>query len=285
MKRRVPGSLSVVVLAMTMSACREGAPPAGPKTPSVGVVATVNGQPITEAELKLRLKPDQRGEALSPEWRKNLLEAAVVEEAAAQKAEQAGYDQDPDYQQKLSELMAQVRALRRSALSSTYFQKEVAQRVAVSDAEVSAYFEANKAQLQTQYHVLQILRRTEGEANEVLQAIKGGQAFEEAAQQGLPPSVLASRPWDMGFLSFEQLPEAWRTVVGTLKPGEVSGVIKGPAARAWVIELLEQRSDPTITLDAVKAGLTETLKARKLLDTRSKLEASLRAEAKVVVTP
>ena len=126
---------------------------APPPTPA-GVLATVNGTRLSEADLALRLRPDhQRAEAPAappPEQRQRVLETMIAEELAAQRAHELGLDADPEYLAGLEPLQAQLDAYKRKALTDLLAQHEVKSRGEVSLAEARQFYEQNEAKLKKQ---------------------------------------------------------------------------------------------------------------------------------------
>jgi peptidyl-prolyl cis-trans isomerase C len=98
------GLLCVLVLACGRGASpgAKAAPPAAPQAVNVNedeVVARVDGQPITRADLERRLAdraPFVRARYATPEKRKELLDSVVRFEVLAREAESRGYARDPD---------------------------------------------------------------------------------------------------------------------------------------------------------------------------------------------
>ncbi|MHB8872891.1 MAG: peptidyl-prolyl cis-trans isomerase [Myxococcaceae bacterium] len=278
---------SLLLAALTLSAAACDRTPATPApreaAPVVDLVATVNGAPITEADLLLKLKTDTRETEMQPGFRKNMLEAVIAQEVRAQKAVELGLDADPGYQAGVRDLDAQLKAYRRRALAELFERREISAKAAVSETEAKDYFEKNAGRLRTQVHVLQIMTRNEAAAEGAHAAIAKGTAFEEVAR-GLSPPMPdpAATPWDLGFLPAEQVPPAWHGPLAAMKPGEVSGIIRGPKERFWVIKLVESRENPEVTFESVKPALLERLKGIRTEELREQASRELREKAKVV---
>lgn len=249
------------------------------------VVARVNGVPITEADVELRLQNDSHEAAPGPERRKAVIEKLVTREILAQKALEKGLDQDPKYQEGLRRLEAQIAAYRRQELSDLLVRREGERRTTPSDDDARAHFLKNEKRIRTSVHVLQILRRSEAAIIEARSAIERGKAFEEVAKDLFPGLPEGQKPWDLGYLSFHQVPEPWRETVYDMKPGEMSGILRGPNERFWLVKLVEVRDDPGVTFESVKDAVLADMKANKLQRSREDLEKELRAGAKVEIVP
>lgn len=245
------------------------------------VLARVNGAPITALDLEVKLQSDNHEAAISPDRKKAALDTVILREVLAQKALAQGLDQDPKYQEALRKMEAQLAAFKRQELSELLLQHESRRRSALTDEDARAYFEKNERRIRTKVHVLQILRRSEAAIVEARSAIERGASFEEEAKSLFPDLPEGQTPWDLGYLSFSKVPEPWRETIYDMKAGEMSGVIRGPSGRFWLIKLVDAREDPSVTFESVKAAVLADMKANKLQHSREALERELRSDARV----
>lgn len=247
------------------------------------VLATVNGTPIREADVSFALSRRGHDPEIPPEHRKNVLEVIIRRELLYQRALELGLDANASYQEALRAMEAQLNAFKRDELAELFSRREITGKAVVSDAEAQKYFEENTARMQTELHVWQILLRKESAIEQALKDLEQGTSFEEVAGRrfsSLPKTDRA--PWDLGYLRWNQVPEPWRNVVYDLKKGEVSGIIRGPNNRFWIIKLLDKRENPDITFEKVKPTIVEMLKTAKTEELREKTDRDLRAKAKIV---
>jgi peptidyl-prolyl cis-trans isomerase C len=254
--------------------------------PQAKVLATVNGVPITENDLKLASKRAVRGhgaESPNPEAADNILQTLVRNELIHQKSVELGLDKNQEYRRRLSEAEAQLRAFQRQEMSALYMQ-DLRKKVEVTDAEALAYFEKNAKKLQTRYHVGQLFYRgSDPRIAKDLKDLKSGIPFEKVASRqfpNLPPNMKA--PWDLGDLYWSQIPEPWQEIVDRLAPGQVSDVIKGPRDRFWVIKLVNRTVDPQITFATEKERIVEILKKQKTDALYDRMLAEMKEKAKIV---
>lgn len=287
---RTPEPSSLLLALCLLASCspegtRGAAPQGAAATVTGDTVALVNGVAIHQVDLLLRLRERSHQGELKPEFRRNLLDGIIREEVIARRAVELGLDADPIYQARLRELEAQVDAYRRSALSELFFKKEVAEKVVVSDAEAQKYFDDHADRIRAELHVFQILRRDQASIDALHQSIAQGASFEQVAQ-GLFPSLPAGgqAPWDLGYLTWKQIPEAWGDVVYGLEKGGVSGVIRGPNDRFWIIKLIDRRENPRITFETAKPTVVGILKESKIAALRREVEQSLQSKARVVIS-
>ncbi len=255
---------------------------AQPAESTEDVLATVNGTPICEADVLFALSSGGHNERIPPEHRKNILEVIIRRELIRQRAVELGLDANLSYQEKLRRMEAQINAFKRKELSEL-FRREIAGRAVVSEAEAKKYFAKNAARIRTELHVWQILRRKEGLIEQALNDVEHGTSFAEVARRQFPKlPKAAGRPWELGYLRWKQVPKAWRSVVYDLKKGEVSGVIRGPNNRFWIIKLIDKRENSDITFESIKPTIMEVLKNAQIEKLRAKTNRDLRAKASIV---
>ncbi len=118
---------------------------------------------------------------------------------------------------------------------------------------------------------------------QVLNDLEQGTSFAEVARRQFPKlPKAAGEPWNLGYLRWKQVPKAWQNVVYGLKKGEVSGVIRGPNNRFWIIKLIDKRENPDITFESIKPTIMDVLKNAQIQKLRKKIDRDLRAKASIV---
>jgi peptidyl-prolyl cis-trans isomerase SurA len=173
---------------MLSAGCRKG--------PQDGVVATVNGKPILQADVdkiytaQLANNPQQQAPALdqADSLKLNILHELIVEEIVEQRAAKQNLTAtDAEVDAKLGEMKAPYteeqfqarlkdsgrnlddlkRDLRRSLTIDKLLNKEINSRISVTDADVSNYYNAHKSEfdlIEAQYHLAQIQVTGQGAA-------------------------------------------------------------------------------------------------------------------------
>jgi peptidyl-prolyl cis-trans isomerase SurA len=308
MKARGTGLLFAVLL--LGAACQRG--------PQDGVAAVVNGYKITHAELEqyYQSQVDQtrapRSEDEQRMLRLNLLREVIDRQIMLQRAEKLGlmavdaevesrikeyrapYDNDAAFEASLKArgitLEDLKTELRRSLTIEKLFNKEVTSRITVTDAELKAFYEENKASFnlpEQQLHLAQIvvtpkpevpvpnllnddardIETAQAKIEMVAQRLQNGEDFAEVAQNFSEDPDSTASGGDLGFIpqsSLERADLTLRRIVASLSPGEISPVIKADGdfriIRLISIEPAGQRdfSDPR-----VQQTLRETLINRK----------------------
>lgn len=272
-----------LVIALGAS-CTQGGAQAPVGKSSSAVVATVNGVAITEAEVQLGLKPAGHGnEPSAPERRKTVIAGLIHDELLRQKALELGLEPEGAAADEVAKLETMLNGARRKALAEAYFSKQILKKAEPTDQEARQFFDANAELIRTEYHLEQILLRDEAQITQAQRELQGGASFDEVARRqfpGLPEGV--GLPWELGFLSWKQLPEFWRPVLETLKPGEVSPVIRGPGGRFWILKLIERRAKPEVTFEDVRPLIVEDLKRSRLEQLSQQADQDLRKSARIV---
>ena len=247
------------------------------------VLATVNGVPITESDVKQSLKRGAHGEPINPESIQNILESVVRNELIYQQSLELGLDKNPEYRRKMYEAEVQLRAYQRQEISTLY-REYIKNKAVVTDSEAKEYFEKNSNKIQTKFHVGQIYYKggeTQIAADD--KDLKSGKPFEKVASRRFPnlPKGMKA-PWDLGYLYWFQIPPPWQGVIDRLEPGQVSDIIKGPNERFWVIKLIDKMVDPNITFDTEKGKIVEVLRKQKADELHETMLSQMRAKSKIV---
>ena len=245
------------------------------------VLATVGGQPITEQDVRMKLKAGYHDE-IQPEPMKGALDDLILEEMKSRRAMELGLDKDPAYRKKIAEATGQLNHLKREEMAKLFHQDQVVAKSVISDEEARKYFEENKSRIQTELHVWQILSKDDGQVEKMLERIKGGASFLDVARERFQNLPKTMTPWELGYLHWNQIPEAWQAEVYGLNNGDVSGVLKGPRGRAWIIKVIDKRTRPDINFESEQKALKSYLTEKKRNELAGKSLEELRTNAKVV---
>ncbi|HEX8171278.1 MAG TPA: peptidyl-prolyl cis-trans isomerase [Thermoanaerobaculia bacterium] len=291
--------LSLVLAAAPLFA-QEAAKPA--PTPDEIVVASVNGQTISQAKLDQlwqRMSENMRAQYEKNGGKTAFLESYVRRLLVIQEALKNGFDKQPDVQTELE-------AARDSALFDLYVRDVIAAPL-VTDQEVRAFYDQNPSEFTTpeRAHVRHILTSAANNHNpegarakitqvmsELFQAYRANpngfvDAFAAAARKYSEDTTSAQNGGDLGWVSREQLDPRLSEGAFTMKTGVMSGIIE--AADGFHLLLIEQREPASKqSFDEAKAGIREYLlnkNAGRIIETLTKHTADLRANAKVTLYP
>ena len=192
-----------------------GAASAEPK-----VLATVNGQPITEEELAVAMADIGPGLPQKLEGaarQKYVLDYLIDLKLAAAKAQAEKLDQSPDFAKKL--------AYYRDKLAMEELLGSIAKAATTEEAERKAYDEAAKAEPpQAEIHARHILLPTEDDAKKALARVKGGEDFAKVANELSKDT--AGDGGDLGWFTKDRMVPEFSEAAFKLKKGEISDPVK-----------------------------------------------------------
>lgn len=214
-------------------------------------VASVAGRVVTVADFEdaARNQP-YLGLDPSPEAKRNLLGQMVDRELLVAEAERLGYAKGP-------ELEGVRRQAREEILPEMLYRRVVSDRVAVSEAEIKALWDAQDEELRLR----QIFSFDERGMRSALARLAAGQPFAEVAQivtrgRTGPPDG------DLGYLTPAELPQEVERAVRDLKPGHWTGPIRTLGGYC-LIQLEDRRARRRDDYQAVRAQIETQLRQRK----------------------
>lgn len=326
----------ITLLGIGASACAVLAFTSCTKAISQNVAATVNGRPITYAELDRAIAaqfpatPLKSNADQTTQIRLEALRALIDNEIMLQRSEKEGLlASDGDVEAKFNELKApytkeqfdkvlQQRKMsvsdlkaqiRRELSVQKLFNKEIGSHISISDADVTAFYNANKASFnlaENKVRLAQILvtpgpdpnitnlkndkAQTDQQAKAKIQMIdmrlRQGEDFGTLAQNYSEDPNTAPNGGDLGFVPESALDKAnpeLRRAIMDMTPGQVSPVLHTPEGYR-IIKLIakepagqRQLSDPRVQ-EEIRQGLFQG-KEQVL---RSAFYEVARSEAKVV---
>lgn len=199
------------------------------------VVATVAGEPITEADLNFAAEDLAQDLAQMPaaERRAFLLRVLIDMKVMAGAAKTAGMDQTPLFAQRLKYL--EERALRRA-----YFADAIAGQV--TEEAVRADYDKFVADFkpQDEIHARHILVETKEEADAIKTELDGGADFATIAQEKSIDPGSGANGGDLGFFGKGMMVPEFETAAFALaNPGDVSAPVQSQFG--WHIIKLEEK--------------------------------------------
>jgi peptidyl-prolyl cis-trans isomerase SurA len=235
--------------------------------------------------------PDTEVEAAVAEARKNVPADAFDQELARRNLTQADVRD----------------SLRRDLLSQKVIEREVTSKIGVSEQEVTAFFNANRAQFDLKedaHRVAQIVitpvrdaqaaNRTADDAatpaaataklEMLMGRLKAGTAFSDLAMDYSEDPESAPRGGDMGLVPASQLrqaPPALRDAVLKAEPGTVTVVSSNGGHIIVLVLSHEKAGQRDLSMPEVRTTITDGLRARKDQLLRAAYLAVVRNEATV----
>jgi peptidyl-prolyl cis-trans isomerase SurA len=247
------------------------------RAPSADVVATVNGKEIMRADMDRNYKaslgdaPQKLSSEEADIRRLTILHGMIEDEILQQRAAKLNLAAtDEDVNAKLTEIKAPYtqeefdnqlkqreltlddfkRDIRRSLTKTKLINKEIESRINITDAEISAYYTAHKAEfnlIEPQYHLAQIVATgapaqqagnlqnnkasSDADAKKKIQILhnrlESGEDFSAVAMNFSEDPNTASNGGDMGFIAESALkgdPQVY-DALSKLKPGQFTDVL------------------------------------------------------------
>lgn len=191
---RIGAAAAMIALSAPLALAQDVAPET--------VVATVNGTPITEADLTIAIADlEQQFAQLPEDQRRAAALSAVIEiRLLAAEAETKGLADGDDFNRRMD-------MLRQRALHSAYIDEEVANLV--TDDAVRARYDEEIAKLGAgeEVRARHIIVPTQEEAAAIIEELNGGGDFEEIAKEKSQDGA-AAQGGDLGyFASGQMVPE------------------------------------------------------------------------------
>ncbi len=301
-----------------------GMPPAAkPMPPTMpNVLAKVNGEAIERWEFENAVKrmesraggpvpPDRRDEVL-----RNVLDQLVAYHLLAQESRtrkievtQAEVDarmgqirQSFPNEQAFTQGIAaqgltvdQVKQQTRTGIEvSKVIDAEVSSKIAVTDAEVEAFYKGNLDRFKQgdSVHAAHILiavpaqappqAKTEGKAKAeaVLKQLKAGTDFATVAKAESQDPGSAPNGGDLGFFQKGQMTPAFEETAFKLKPGAMSGIVETPFG-FHIIKVIEKRPARTAPFAEASAQIKEFLISNQREQKLEQFIAQMKTKAKI----
>ena len=329
-----PLSLAAPIAAvLAIAACRSTTT-STPVTVTADTYAVVNGQAITREEVEKSFRRTSNlAQPLAEEEaavaRMSILDELIMEEILLSKANdlkiqvtESDVDKayaeakksisDEAYQQELTKrslTTADMRdRLRRELTAQKVIEREVTSKVAVTDQQVSDFFNANRSQFnlpEEAYHLAQIVvtpvrdqqivNRTGDDATTPQAAAAKVKMLMDRLQSGTPFGDLArdfsedpestTRGGDLGLVpmsAINQAAPALRDTVLKLEPGRARVVSGGGAHTIMFVVAKEPAGQRDLSTPNVKERITATLKGRREQLLRTAFLTTARTDADVV---
>ncbi len=300
--------LVTVALTATLAGCERGdrAAPAGRAAGAEVPVATVDGVPITAAELARRVRRVTGGDAeaaadrqlraslldqlveerllLAEAARRGLTVPAAEVEAAARAAEAAMGREGLERELKAEGLSPEEW---RARLGETLLIRALLSTIPppkpISEHDVRAHYEAHRAEYARpelrRARILTVATRAEAEALRARLAA-GADFAAVAREKSISPEKDAGG--DLGFVPAGQLPPEFDEALARLEPGQLSPVVESPYG-FHLLRLEERRAARQAPLEEVRDEIRETLGRARTEEAHERWLADLRAKAKIEI--
>lgn len=248
-------------------------PAAAPVDPNA-VVATVNGQPLTEADLNLAAgELSQQFAQLPAEQRRAAaLSAAIEIKVLAAKAVADGLDKDADFQRRLA-------FLKERALHGEMVEKGVVDKI--TDADVRARYDKEIAATPpvNEVHARHILVKTKEEAEKIIKELDGGADFQKLANEHTTDPSGKTSGGDLGFFGPGQMVPEFEKAAFALEVGKYTEQPVQTQFGWHIIKVEDKRTQQPPPFEQVK----DQARSAVIRDKYFELVKQVRSEAKVEI--
>ena len=242
------------------AAAKSAVPAAGTRRAATGEppVAVVNGAPISRAVFEFYVK-SSTGKNLSDlplDAKNQLLDNLIRGELLSQQAIKDGLEKKDDVQSQVALSRMQVLG---EAEAGSYLKDKPP-----TDAQLHAEYDAAIAAMpKTEYHARHILVASQGEAQIILDQLKGGASFEDLAKTKSTDSS-KDQGGDLGWFAPNTMVKPFADAVVGLKKGETTPTPVQTPFGWHVIQLLDIREQAPPQFDAVKQRVQQLVQQKKV---------------------
>ncbi len=236
------------------------------------VVATIGGEPVTEADIAFAQSGlDPQYSKLPEDQRRLAALAALIDiRAVAIKARRAKFDQSEEFKK-------QIAFLNERALHDAFFKAEVVDKV--TDADVRARYdkEIAAAPPQNEVRARHILVKTEEEAKDIIKKLDGGAKFEDLAKEKSSDGS-AGDGGDLGYFGPGQMVPEFEKQAFTLDVGKYT---KEPVKTQFgfhVIKVEDKRTKQPPAFEQVAAQVRDVLLRERYVETARAYRDELKVE-------
>ncbi len=239
------------------------------------VVATVAGEPITEADIQIALQDlSQQFQRVPAEQQRAAALSALIEiKLVAAKAKEEGLADDPDFKKR-------VAFLRDRALHEEFVRTKVAETI--TDEEIRSRYDKEVAATppQNEVHARHILVKTEEEAKEIIKQLNDGADFAELANEKSEDRGGGGNGGDLGFFGPGQMVPEFEKAAFTLDVGAITQEPVKSQFGYHVIKVEDKRVQQPPAFDQVKEQMRSVVMRERYVEMASKI----RAEADIEIT-
>jgi peptidyl-prolyl cis-trans isomerase C len=238
---------------------------------SADTAATVNGTAIPESRLDFLVKEQtEHGRQDSPQLREAIRNTMINRELVRQQAVKLGLDKQRD-------VRVQMDLAREQVLVNAYID-DILKKSPPSTAELRKdYAQFKQAMGTREYHVHQILVKSESEANSIIAQLKKGAKFERLADQKSLDPASRARGGDLGWQPIGRFVKPFADALEKMKKGEVADTPVHSPFGWHVIRLDGERPYHAPSFEKMRPALEHEAQQQVI----NKAMADLREKAKI----
>ena len=186
----------------------------------------------------------------------DLLEQLIIQTLLVQNAEELGLKNNPEVSFQIKNTIEQI-------LIQYLIEKEIIEKIELSDDEICSYYEEHKEEYwkEEAVHAQDILTETEEQAIDVLKKLDEGSDFSVLAQE-VSIATSASKGGDIGLISKGTLAPEIEVQLFVLTPGDISDII--PSEKGFhIFKIIDKIPAHYIELDELREDISYQLLPQK----------------------
>ncbi len=186
------------------------------------------------------------------------------------------YERDPAFRKKITRY-------RNELMMRAFFDKIVYPQVDVTDEKLSKYYRENRQDFlkPVRYKIQQITLRNRDEAERSHKSLQEGAQFSWLARQKSSDKY-AQSGGARGWVFQTQLPAPVREVIGNLRPGEISSILKTDNGFV-IIRLLEKTAEEMEDFDRIKDEVARAYISQEISNLQEEYLSTLKKDARITI--
>ncbi|MBU1356631.1 MAG: peptidyl-prolyl cis-trans isomerase [Candidatus Edwardsbacteria bacterium] len=264
--------ISLAVLGLAVFGC-------GKKSADQPAIARVNKAVLVQQDF-IDILPEGMTN-VTPAQKEEFVRRWVNTELFYQEAQKKGLDKEP-------KIAKQIRDLQKEILANQFIQKEIVEKLKVTDTEAREYFEAHQEEYQAEVKLSQILTATADQAQMVKASLDNGEDFAKLAREKSLDPTTKDKGGDLGIYlrrGSGQIPIDFEEKVFSLKKGGISEPIK-LSDGYHIMKVTERRISPQgVKFEDIREDLVYGLTMLRQKTRFDNISDSLRLASKVESHP
>jgi peptidyl-prolyl cis-trans isomerase C len=237
------------------------------------VLATINGKPITEADVALadsEIGADMGASTPEDQKKMSLIEFLIDNQLFAEAAEGEKLGEGADFEKR-------VNYLKRRALRELYFDKVIKGSVSDTDARKIYDDQVKLIKPEEEVSARHILVDSEDRAKELKEKLKGGADFAQLAKENSKDPGSKENGGDLGYFGHGQMVPEFEEAAFKLGKGEVSDPIK--TQFGWhLLKVEDKRTRQPPPFETVKDRIVQNMLLRNAQQSALKLRSAAKIE-------
>ncbi|EDO9795327.1 peptidylprolyl isomerase [Campylobacter fetus] len=249
---------------------------------NAAVLATVNGQNITDEDLAPVLVPHGSETSNVPaDMKKNLLDRVIERKLMLDQAKKDGIEKDDEFKKVVKELEDNV--------AINIWMKKQFDAIKVDEKKAKDFYEQNKDKfvVPAQAKAKHILVETEKEAADIIKSLNGlkgaalDKKFSEIAKEKSIDKSSAVNGGELGWFGESQMVASFSKAAFGLKKGEITNKPVKSEFGYHVILKEDMKDKSAVGFDKAKANIENQMKSEEFRTVMQKKVSDLKKDAKI----